>query len=192
MRGVIDRLSIKKASKGAPYVSADDFKTGRQPTYLRYNLQGTLYAYASTLPEFWTGWDASGLGELGTFPADTVARVDDMFSSWGLALHSGTHWEPTAVPSWSSETNSLDTAADGRPLAARRFRWINLQEMKFADGGWRGAKDYARLFMAIDAYVRSCEAEVYNPTATGEICRYCAFRDSCGGIGLPHESSGAP
>ena len=191
LRGMIDRLSVKKARGGVPYLCLDDYKTGKQPTYLRYNLQGSAYAYVSTLPEFWTGWDASGLGELETFDVDTIERVDSMFASWGVALHSGTHWE-SAVAHDESDVSSQDVALDGRPLASRQFRWINLQDFKFADGGWRGPQDYARLHMAVDAYVRSCEAEVYSPTATGEICRYCSFRDSCGGIGLPHESAGAP
>jgi replicative DNA helicase len=32
--------------------------TGKRGTYLRHNVQGTVYAYASTQPEFWSGWSA--------------------------------------------------------------------------------------------------------------------------------------
>lgn len=169
--GTIDRLSIRRQAR-KPYLSLDDNKTGKQPTYLRHHMQGTAYAWASTIPEFWTGWAESGVGELETFDEETIERLAAMFDSWGYRLHSGTHGET--------------------PLASRRFRWINLQDIKFADGGWRNERDYARLHLAVDAYVRGCEAEVYAVNTTGEICRYCAYRKTCGGIGLPHENAGAP
>lgn len=169
--GTIDRLSIRKQAR-KPYISLDDNKTGKQPTYLRYHMQGTAYAWASTVPEFWTGWAGSGLGELEHFDDETIGRLDGLFSSWGYRLHSGTHGEQS--------------------LASRRFRWINLQEIKFADGGWRNERDYARLGLAVDAYVRACENEIYAVNTTGEICKYCPFRTTCGGIGLPHENAGAP
>ena len=66
------------------------------------------------------------------------------------------------------------------------------QDIKFTDGGWRNERDYARFGLAVDAYIRGCEAEVYSVNTTGEICRYCPFRSTCGGIGLPHENAGAP
>lgn len=169
--GTVDRLAIRKQGT-KPYLALDDNKTGRQPLYLRYNMQGSAYSWASTVPEFWLGWDASGIGELEAFPAETIGALETTFSSWGYSLHSGTHRE--------------------LPLASRRFRWINLKENKFADGGWRNARDYARLFLAVDAYVRGCEAEVYAINTTGEICRYCPYRTTCGGVGLPHEEAGAP
>lgn len=146
--------------------------TGKTPTYLRWNMQGTAYAYASTIPEFWTTWPESGVGELEGFDAGTIGSLDALFSSWGFRLHSGSHGEGA--------------------LASRRFRWIDLKNNKFVDGGWRNARDYARLHLAVDAYVRACEAEVYAINTTGEVCRYCPFRTTCGGIELPNEEAGAP
>jgi hypothetical protein len=164
LSGTIDRLSIRKHYT-KPYVSVDDNKTGRVPTYLRYNMQGTAYAYATTLPDFWDD-----------VPAEDVARIESMFESWGYRLYDAGYM----------------ASKDERPLASRRFRWIDLKDLKFIDGGWRNERDYARLHLAVDAYVRGCEAGVYSVNTTGEICRYCPFRKTCGGLGLPDENAGQP
>jgi hypothetical protein len=171
LTGTIDRLSIRKHNT-KPYVSLDDNKTGKQATYLRYNMQGTAYAYASTLPEFWLGWGESGKGALEHFDDDAIGRIESMFTSWGYRLHSG--------------------SAGELPLASRRFRWINLQELKYVDGGWRNDRDYARLHLAIDAYIRGCEAGIYAVNTVGEVCKFCPFRKTCGGIGFPAEDAGQP
>lgn len=160
MRGFIDRLTIRKQS-GKPYISLDDFKAGKQHTWLRYNMQGTTYAWASLQPQFWEA-----------FSSDVVERLEESFDSHGYRLHLGSPGD--------------------KPLASRRFRWVNVKDIKFVDGGWRNERDYARLYLAVDAYVRANEAGVYAPTMTGEVCRHCAFRETCGGIGLPHENAGAP
>jgi hypothetical protein len=55
LTGTIDRLEIRKY-KLKPYLSLSDFKTGKQPPYLRYAAQWTVYSYASLQPEFWTPW----------------------------------------------------------------------------------------------------------------------------------------
>lgn len=171
LTGTVDRLSIRKVNR-KPYLSLDDYKTGKQPTYLRFNVQGTAYAYASKHHEFWQGWPDSGMGELDSFDQDTVIRLERSFESNGYRLHD---------------------AQDGDlPYAARRFRWINMKEFKFVDGGWRTEQDEARLFMAVDSYVRSCEAGIYSPNHLGEVCRYCEFKNACGGVGLPTEESGRP
>lgn len=171
LTGTIDRLSLRKQAR-KPYLSLDDYKTGKQPTYLRHNMQGSAYAYASSRPEFWSGWEESGMGSLMTFDPDMTARIETMFGSWGYRLHAGSPGDA--------------------PLASRRFRWINLQEIKFADGGWRHERDYARLHLAIDGYVRACEQGIYAVNQSGEVCTYCPFRKVCGGIGLPAEEAGAP
>jgi hypothetical protein len=50
--GTLDRLAIRKYMRKA-YLSIEDFKTGKKPTYLRYGLQWTIYSWATTQPEFW-------------------------------------------------------------------------------------------------------------------------------------------
>lgn len=169
LTGTIDRLAVKKYYS-KPYLAIEDFKTGKQPTYLRYNMQGSAYAYATTRPEFWEGWRTSGMGELATFDTDTIGALQRMFTSYGYDLY-----------------------PDGeQKMASRRFRWINIQEIKFADGGWRNERDFARLKLAIDGYVRACEAGVYSVNNIGEVCVHCPFKAVCGGIGLPMEKAGAP
>lgn len=171
LTGTIDRLAIRKLAT-KPYIAVDDNKTGKQPTYLRHHMQGSVYAYATTQPEFWTGWADSGMPELAVFPTDVVERLDSLLNSYGYRLHAGSEGD--------------------LPLASRRFRWINLKEIKFADGGWRNSRDYARVHLAVDGYIRGVEAEVYALNTIGEICRYCPWRTTCGGIGLPDEEAGAP
>lgn len=150
--------------------------TGKKPSFLRWNNQGTAYAYASTTPEFWTGWQDSGMGALEVFDAETIDRLDHLFSSHGYALHSG----------------SPAHRERGLPLASRRFRWIDLRDMKFSDGGWRTQQDYERLRHVIDSYIRACEAEIYSVNLTADVCQYCPFRKGCAGVGLPEPQAGAP
>lgn len=171
LRGFVDRLGIKKFNR-KPALVFDDYKTGAQKYHLRWAPQGTVYAYASTRPEFWLGWQDSGLEGPEGFDADSIGRVESMFAKWGYSLYGGSHWE--------------------LPLAARKFRWVNANDFKFADGGWRNERDYARLHLMVDAYVRSREASIYNLATDGQTCVYCAFRKTCGGVGLPHENAGAP
>jgi hypothetical protein len=172
LTGTIDRLSIRRYYQ-KPFLSADDFKTGKKKPHLRYHQQFSAYAYATTREEFWRGWPESGMTEaLETFDESTLLGLERLFSSWGYALHNGTHVD--------------------LPLASRKGRWIDLQEVKFSDGGWRHERDYARLAMAIDGYVESCEAEIYPLNVDGEHCKFCSFRDICGGLGLPNEEEGRP
>lgn len=53
--GTIDRVCYRKY-KRVPYISVEDFKTGRQPTYLRYSPQWTVYCWATLQREFWEPW----------------------------------------------------------------------------------------------------------------------------------------
>jgi hypothetical protein len=53
--GTLDRLQLE-THQGRPVVAVGDYKTGVQPSYLRHHLQFTAYCYATTRPEFWTGW----------------------------------------------------------------------------------------------------------------------------------------
>lgn len=61
--GFIDKLAVRRYSR-KPYLSSDDFKTGKTATYLRHHVQGHVYCYATTRPEFWTGFGADKAQEL--------------------------------------------------------------------------------------------------------------------------------
>lgn len=170
LTGTVDRLAIAYY-KSKPYIECADFKTGKQHKYLRHNMQGTAYAYATTQREFWAG-PTPGLTDLELEPFSENVRfgVERYFDSWRYSLY----------PDGPHRT------------ASRRFRWINMQEVKFADGGWRGERDYARLRVAASAYIRANENEIYMPTLSGEICIYCPFQSVCGGVGIPEDSYGSP
>ena len=60
LTGTADRLSIGKDSKG-PLLRIEDYKGGKKKTNLRWNVQWTMYAYASQFPEFWSAWDPAEL-----------------------------------------------------------------------------------------------------------------------------------
>lgn len=175
LTGTLDRLAVRKWY-GTPYLAIEDFKTGKQPTYLRYNMQGTAYAYATTRPEFWSS------NKYPSFDETTVKGIEKHFAKHRYQLHEGTQstW-------WNGPAT---TEMEG--LAGRRFRWVNMQDLRFADGGWRTDVDYERLRITIDAYVRANEAGIYSPTLTGEICRYCDFQHSCTDVGLPSHNDGEP
>lgn len=158
LNGAIDRMALRKYYN-KPYLSVEDFKTGRQSTYLRYNIQGTGYAWVTTQREFWDG-----------FPEETVDALQHTFKTYGYDM----------FPGGTQRT------------ASRRFRWVNIQELKIGDGGWRTDGDYARMMLAIDAYVRGCEAGIYSVNTVGEVCRFCPYRTTCAGSGLPNEKEGAP
>lgn len=175
LTGTIDRLCVRKYY-GTPYLSVDDFKTGKQPTYLRHNMQGTAYSYASTQPQFWV----SDLYP--SFDQEVLDGIEKAFAKMGLRLHEGTRTDW-----WTGAAKTTVTQ-----LASRRFRWINLQEIKFVDGGWRGPLDYERLKVAVEAYIASVEAGIYSPALAGEVCMYCEYQKICGGVGIPEPSHGVP
>ena len=55
LSGTVDRLAIRRF-KAKPYLSIEDFKTGKQPPWLRYSVQWTVYSYAARHLEFWQPW----------------------------------------------------------------------------------------------------------------------------------------
>jgi len=175
LTGTIDRMAVRKWY-GTPYFSIEDFKTGKQPYYLRQNIQGSAYSYASTQPEFWIS------DIYPSFDAETMEGMEKYFAKMGYRVHDGTKtwW-------WSGPARKEITE-----LASRRFRWVNMQEIKYADGGWRGPDDYARLQLAVAAYVKAQENEVFSPVLDGVVCQYCPFQRSCGGTGLPERDHGMP
>jgi hypothetical protein len=76
LAGSVDRLAIRHW-KRYPYIAVDDWKTGKDQARLRYNLQFTAYAYASTKREFWIGWG----GEDG-FGLERGQQLFDKYSDW--------------------------------------------------------------------------------------------------------------
>jgi hypothetical protein len=63
LAGTIDKLAVRYYSRHET-VCVDDFKTGKEYAFLRQNLQFTAYCYATTRPEFWTGWEGeAGFGK---------------------------------------------------------------------------------------------------------------------------------
>lgn len=72
--------------------------------------------------------------------------------------------------------------------AARRFWWIDLKDCKFVNGGWRGEQDYRRFALAIQNMGDSIQAEIFPLTMQGDVCQWCSFRETCGGIGLDDDS----
>lgn len=172
LTGTIDRLAVRHY-KAYPYISVEDFKTGKQPTYLRFHHQWTVYSYATTRPEFWEN-----------FPPETVQAIMAMLARkrkksklFDDGLDGGSGWVTADVP-----------------LLARRGRWINLKENSITDAGWRGEQDYARLHVALREYVKAVEADVYPLTLSGETCLYCpfAYNGACGGVPVPSEDEGRP
>lgn len=175
LTGTLDRLALRKWY-GTPYLSIEDFKTGKQPYYLRQNIQGTAYAYASMQPEFWQS------DFFPSFDQATLDGIERYLAKFRYRLHEGTReW-------WWSGVARVQVP----DIAGRRFRWINMQEIKYADGGWRGPHDYERLRIAVAAYVRAQEEAIYSPTLDGVVCQYCSFQRICGGVGLPERSHGEP
>lgn len=59
LQGYVDLLTVKKSGRGKPTVVITDFKTKSKAPWkdaLRLNVQMTIYHYASTQKEFWTGF----------------------------------------------------------------------------------------------------------------------------------------
>lgn len=74
----------------------------------------------------------------------------------------------------------------------RRGTWINMRTFKYQDAGWRAAKDYQRLALAVDQICSSIQADIFPLTVSGSACTWCDYRRTCGGTGLPAEDDGDP
>lgn len=74
----------------------------------------------------------------------------------------------------------------------RRGTWINLRQFKFQDAGWRGPIDYGRFVLAVEQFAAMVKADVFPLTINGEVCKYCDYRDVCGGTGIALEDHGKP
>jgi len=53
LTGSIDKLRVKTDKKGVKSLDVADWKTGKTPTFLRYNVQFTAYIWATTQRDFW-------------------------------------------------------------------------------------------------------------------------------------------
>jgi hypothetical protein len=54
IHGTMDRLSLRRA--GRAYLNIEDFKTGQEYIGLRWNVQFTVYSWATTQAAFWDAW----------------------------------------------------------------------------------------------------------------------------------------
>lgn len=63
LHGTMDRLSLRKAQTS--YINVEDFKSGKDYEKLRWNLQFTIYSWATLQPAFWDQgvWAGQGLYE---------------------------------------------------------------------------------------------------------------------------------
>lgn len=61
IHGTMDRLSLRKGS--VPFLNIEDYKSGKDYVKLRWNLQFTIYSWATVQPAFWEQgmWAGQGL-----------------------------------------------------------------------------------------------------------------------------------
>lgn len=164
LTGTVDRLSLRTFNR-KPYLSVDDFKSGKKSTYLRYKTQWTVYSYASLHPEFWADW-----GDMLDPMVEALHRkkmrlyVGDECPLCRAGTHDPSPW--LAIP--------------------RRGRWISIRDtFGVHDTGWRLPNDYARLLTALVEYVRANELDVFPLTMSGDTCTYCPFNNGICGNGVP-------
>ena len=168
LAGTADRLTLRTYSR-KPYLSIDDFKSGKKATYLRYKTQWTVYAYASLHPAFWAAWDQATLDVIVEPLHKRRLRLFDGDECPGC--RAGSHDPATFV------------------VIPRRGRWISVRgSFGVHDCGWRLPTDYARLNVALREYVRARQLEVYPLNMSGDTCTYCPFNNGiCGGVPIPDE-----
>lgn len=65
LHGTMDRLSLRKGASG-PFLNIEDYKSGKDYIKLRWNLQFTIYSWATMQPAFWEqgAWAGHDLGHL--------------------------------------------------------------------------------------------------------------------------------
>ena len=153
LTGTVDRLAIRHASDG-PYLSVEDFKTGKKPTYTRQLVQWTMYSYASTQPAFWEGF-----GEL-------IEPVVKKLHTQNRAL-------------FNDGTGLSVIKRRGRWINMGQGSTVSIHDV-----GWRDEGDYARLKVQLREYVNAHTHQVFPLNLTGEVCLYCPFsrNGACGGV----------
>lgn len=165
LAGTLDRLAIRMFSR-KPYLSIDDFKSGKKPTYLRYKTQWTVYAYASLQPAFWDAWTPEMIEPIVAPLHKRKLRLfdGDVCASCGPAGH-----DPATFV-----------------VIPRRGRWIAVKDaFGVHDTGWRLPNDYARLEVALREYVKAWQNDVHPLTMGGDPCLYCPFSMGICGDGTP-------
>lgn len=83
LTGTIDRVAMRWYQR-KPYISIEDAKTGKKPTYLRFANQWTFYAYASTQPGFWADFNSPEFDEL--YRKLVAKKLDFMVNPDGLEV----------------------------------------------------------------------------------------------------------
>lgn len=164
--GTVDRLSLRTFNR-KPYLSIDDFKSGKKSTYLRYKTQWTMYSYASLHPAFWAEW------------GDMLDPMVEALHKRKMRLYVGDH-----CPSCGDAKGQHDP--EGWLAVPRRGRWIAIRDtFGVHDVGWRLPNDYARLEVALSEYVRACQLDSYPLSMSGDTCTYCPFNNGICGRGTP-------
>lgn len=161
LHGTVDRLSLRTYYK-KPYLSIDDWKSGREATYLDWATQWTLYAYASQNAAFWSDFvDSEGFQE-----------IEERLNARGLQLYDS----PDDLPLIERR---------GRWLSVR-------DGFKERDCGWRTEQHYARLKAQLREYIKAVRADIYPLTVDGHVCNYCPWSRSgdCGDAPLPERQVG--
>lgn len=74
LHGTLDKLVLRK-SGNVSYIGVEDFKSGKDYEKLRWNIQFTIYCFASTKREFWEPW-----GD----------QADELFHRFSLLARRGT------------------------------------------------------------------------------------------------------
>ena len=161
LKGTADRLALR-LYKRKPYLSVEDFKTGKKPNYLRYATQWTVYCYASLQPEFWVDF------------GDLIDPVVERLHAKKLALFHD------------------DTGYEVIPRRGRWINLGQGETVSVHDVGWRIEQDYARMRVQVSHYIAAHKAQVFPLTLSGDTCMYCAFsrNGACGGVPIPELDQG--
>ena len=162
--GTADRLAIRIYQGKTPYLSVEDFKTGKKPTYLQFATQWTVYSFASQFAWFWDGFDSDEFEDL---LRRLVTRKLDLFLT------------PDHFPLIPRR---------GRWLS------LGMEGFSISDCGWRTEQHYARLKVQLREYIKARSLDVHPLTVDGHICMYCPFsrNGACGGVPIPDLDEGRP
>lgn len=157
LHGTADRLAIRFHYR-KPYLSIEDFKTGRKPTYLNFATQFTVYSYASLQLPFWTEFLANDDFE------DLLQRLA------------------------TKKLDLLPTPSEWEVLKRRgRWIGLGEAGFQISDASWRNEHHYARLKVQLREYIKARRLEVRPLTVDGHVCTYCPFarNGACGGVPVP-------